>query len=96
MIYAVAPYHSKQCQTHQFRSIYLGFVNAETNYQPQVVLGGSDRLPGTKEANWHLMPGFKDINLKTVLALFENSLAGLEAIHKQGLVHMDPWLEIKR
>eukprot|EP00434_Breviolum_minutum_P009333 symbB.v1.2.008226.t1/scaffold497.1/size195672/8 len=44
---------------------------------------------GTKEANWHLMPGFKDINLKTVLALFENSLAGLEAIHKQGLVHMD-------
>ena len=73
-------------------TIYLGL---KTNYQPQVVLRGFEPLPGTKHAHWFFLPDFKkDIKQKTVLALFENSLAGLEAIHKQGLVHMDPFLRM--
>ena len=42
-----------------------------------------------KEATWESLPGFKFINRHAVLALFDNALAGLQAIHKQGLVHMD-------
>lgn len=47
-----------------------------------------------KEATWESLPGFKFINRHAVLALFDNALAGLQAIHKQGLVHMDPFLQI--